>query len=120
MVFYSSDPRILANGFRIGGEAGHKVAVGKKKVISRSWRLFNAQGHGIYCTPDASIARKYNGNGRSLIALRTISGVVSTKPLADEADWIGDEMYDSHYDAGYKTYVVRRVAQTLPCFLIHF
>lgn len=82
--------------------------------------VVNSQGRGIYSTPNASTALKYNGSGKTLIALRTITGVSSAQAIWEEADWIGNEKYDSYYDKRDKTYVIRRAAQTLPCFLVHF
>jgi len=75
---------------------------------------------GIYCTEIASIpVNSYNVGGKSVIALLSLPGTVSSTPIAKAADKIGWETYDS-YRSEEAVYVIRRACQTLPCFLVHY
>jgi len=120
---YLTNGRILTGGFKIGGVGGHRCANGQSLVISTR-TLFRPcltfKGTGIYCTEIASIpVNSYNGGGKSVIALLSLPGTVSSTPIHKMADKIGSETYDSYRSEG-AIYVIRRSCQTLPCFLVHY
>jgi hypothetical protein len=64
----------------------------------------------------------FNKGGRSLICMRAVPGSVSNTPMHNVPGPISKNERDSYFAVkdGVKTYVIRRNAQTLPCFVVYF
>ncbi|KIY52894.1 hypothetical protein FISHEDRAFT_69357 [Fistulina hepatica ATCC 64428] len=96
---------ILADGFRIGGVAGHGITNGV------------ARGYGVYLAAQIQVSLTYSQGDNRLFACRVLPGRITRRPVMHppRSTNIGEEPFDSYSDGS--VYVVRYTSLVLPCYV---